>query len=87
MLKELIYKLKRRKEKIELLTTQKEDILKEKDTLEETKNNINITQKGNIYKIEFTNYIPFEDFDILMKLNTDYSILDLICLTVSWNSN
>ena len=51
MLKELIDKLKRRKEKLETLTSQKQDIIKAKDTLEETKNNINITQKGNIYKI------------------------------------
>lgn len=87
MLKEIIEKLKRRKEKIVTLTTQKEKIEEEKDTLEETKNNINITQKGNIYKIEFTDYISFEDFDKLMKLNTNYNILDLICLTVSWNSN
>lgn len=87
MLKELIDKLKRRKEKIETLTSQKEDIIKEKDTFEETKNNINITQEGNIYKIEFSDYISFEDFDKLIKLNTDYNILDLICLTVSWNSN
>lgn len=54
---------------------------------EENNVNINITKVNNIIKIEISDYISMIEFDDKVKSSDEYSVLDLLCTTVSWNNS
>lgn len=54
---------------------------------EENNVNINITKVNNIIKIEISDYISMIEFDDKIKSSDEYSVLDLLCISVSWNNS
>jgi len=54
---------------------------------EENNVNINITKENNIIKIEISDYISMVEFDDKIKSSDEYSVLDLLCLSLSWNTS
>lgn len=84
MLRELIDKLKSKKQQLQKYNTPA-DVIETKD--EEKQIDIKISKQDNIYKIEIGDYISIADYVNKTKSSTEYSILDLICLSVLWNSN
>ena len=54
---------------------------------EESNFNINITKLNNIIKIEISDYISMIEFDDKIKSSDEYSVLDLLCTSVSWNNS
>lgn len=47
---------------------------------------INISGDSNVYKIEVSDYIAIDDYMKKINSNEKYSILNLICISVLWNS-
>lgn len=54
---------------------------------EEPNFNINITKENNIIKIEISNYISMIEFDDKIKSSDEYQVLNLLCLSISWNNS
>ena len=83
MLKELINKLKDKKQKIENLSN---EFNIEKEEQEKSNFEINITNDNNIYKIEISDYISMQDYCDRMDLIDKDKIGDLIFASVFYNS-
>jgi len=80
MFRELIDKLKSKKQQLQKYKTNN-------DAIETKEIDIKISKKDNIYKIEISDYISIIDF--VDKRNSDdgYSILDMLINCVLWNSD
>lgn len=85
MFKELINKLKQRKNQLEKYNTSN-DIAETKSIEEEKNIDIKISKENNIYKIEISDYISIIDFVDKKNSSDEYNILDLLCNCVLWNN-
>jgi len=80
MIKDLIYRLKKRKDKLTNISSNNE-ILNEKSNFD-----INITNENEFLKIEISDCVLLLDFDDKVKSSEEYNVLDLLCNSVLWNS-
>lgn len=88
MIRELINKLKSKKQQLQKYNTNNDnDDIVIKPIEEEKEINIKISKHDNIYKIEIDDYISIGDYIKKMKLSDEYRILDFLCNGVIWNSN
>ena len=83
MLKELINKLKNKKQKLESLSAK---INVEKEEIEKTNFEINISSDNNIYKVKISDYISLQDYCDRMDLIDKDNVADLIFMSVLYNS-
>lgn len=83
MLKELINKLKSKKQQLQNCKTD----IETKKLEEANKVDIIISAKGNIYKIEISDYISIGDYVEKMRSSDEYCILNLLCNSILWNCN
>ena len=84
MFKELINKLKQRKNQLEKYNTSKN--IAETKSIEEKNVDIKISKENNIYKIKINDYISIIDFVDKKNSSDEYKILDLLCNCVLWNN-
>jgi len=84
MFRELIDKLKSKRKQLQRYNT---NVIETKPIEKEKEIDIKILKQENIYKIEISDYISIGDYVNKAKSSEEYSILDLICLSVLWNSN
>jgi len=87
MFKELIDKLKQRRNKIQNYRTNNDEIKTGIKVHEEKEVEIIISNQNNITKIEITDYICIGDFVDKKNYGEEYKILDLLCNCVLWNSD
>lgn len=86
MLKELIDKLKAKKQQLNKLDTHNKNIenkVNEKEKLFD----ITITKQDNIYKLEISDFISAIDYMDRMKKIDEYGLLNILGNSVLWNSN
>lgn len=83
MLKELINKWKNKKQKLESLSAK---INVEKEEIEKTNFEINISSDNNIYKVEISDYISLQDYCDRMDLIDKDNVDKLIFMSVLYNS-
>lgn len=83
MLKELINKLKNKKQKLESLSN---ELDVEKEEIETPNFEINISSDNNIYKVEISDYISLQDYCDRMDLIDKDNVADLIFMSVLYNS-
>lgn len=83
MLKELIDKLKKKKEKLETFSNVHSEKTHE---IEKPNFEINILNQNNIYKLEISDYISLQDYRDRMDLIDKDNVADLIFMSVLYNS-
>ena len=84
MLRELIDKLKLKKQQLQKYKTNNDVV----ETIEQEKEiDIKISKKDNIFKIEISDYISIINFSDKRNSSDDYNILDMLCNCVLWNSD
>lgn len=86
MFKELIDKLKQRRNKIQNYRTNNEKIKTGIKVHEEKQVEIIVSSQNNITKIEIPDYVCIGDFVDKKNYGEEYKILDLLCNCVLWNS-
>lgn len=84
MFRELIDKLKSKRKQLQRYNT---NVIETKPIEKEKEIDIKISKQENIYKIEISDYVSIGDYVNKAESSEEYSILDLICLSVLWNSN
>ena len=84
MFKELIDKLKLKKKQLQIYKTNIDNV--ETKSQKEKDNNIIVSKQGNIFKIIISDYLSIEEFFAQKNSRDDFSILDLLCNCVLWNS-
>ena len=84
MLRELIDKLKSKKQQLQKYDTSV-DIIETKD--EEKEIDIKISKQDNVFLIEISDYISIIDFVNKKNSSDEYSILDMLYNCVLWNSD
>lgn len=84
MLRELIDKLKLKRQQLRKYNTNN-DTVATKSTEKEKEIDIKVSKQGNIYKIEISDYISIVDFINKKNSSDEYGILDLLCNGVLWN--
>jgi hypothetical protein len=84
MFRELIDKLKSKRQQLQRYNT---NVIETKPIEEEKEIDIKISKQDNIFKIEISDYISIGDYVNKTESSEEYGILDLICLSVLWNSN
>ena len=82
MFREIIDKLKSKRQQLQRYNT---NVIETKPIEKEI--DIKISKQENIYKIEINDYISIGDYVNKTKSSEEYAILDLICLSILWNSN
>lgn len=87
MLKELIDKLKQRKNQIQKYKNNNNDVNTGIKVHDEKEVDIIISIQNDMTKIEITDYICIGDFVDKKNCGEDYKVLDLLCNCVLWNSN
>ena len=87
MFKELIDKLKQRRNKIQNYRTNNDEIKTGIKVHEEKEVEIIISSQNNITKIEIPDYVCIGDFVDKKNLGEEYKILDFLCNCVIWNSD
>ena len=87
MLKELIEKLKIKKQQIQNYKTTNDDIKTGIKVHEEKEVEIIVSNQNNITKIEIPDYVCIGDFVDKKNYGEEYKILDLLCNCVLWNSD
>lgn len=87
MFKELIDKLKQRRNKIQNYKTNNNDIKTGIKVHDEKEVDIIISNQNNITKIEIPDYVCIGDFIDKKNLGEEYKILDFLCNCVLWNSD
>lgn len=85
MFRELIYKLKTKKKKLQDYATNSETI-ENKPIEEQNDFEITISSESNIFKIVISDYISIGDYVKKMESSVEFHILDLLCNCVLWNS-
>ena len=86
MFRELIDKLKSKRQQLQKYNTN--DNLTETKPIEEEKEiDIKVSKQDNISKIEISDYVSIGDYVNKTKSSDEYSVLDLVCLSVLWNSD
>ena len=86
MFRELINKLKSKKQQLQKYNTNDNDI--ERKPMDEKKEiDIKVSMQDNIYKIEISDYISIGDFVKRKNSSDEYKILDFLCNCVIWNSD
>lgn len=84
MLRELIDKLKLKKQQLQKYKTNNDVV----ETIEQEKEiDIKVSKKDNIFKIEISDYISIINFSDKRNSSDDYNILDMLCNCVLWNSD
>ena len=87
MFKELIDKLKQRRNKIQNYRTNNEEMKTGIKVHEEKQVEIIVSSQNNITKIEIPDYVCMGDFVDKKNYGEEYKILDLLCNCVLWNSD
>ena len=87
MLKELIDKLKQRKNQIQKYKNNNNDVNTGIKVHDEKEVDIIVSSQNNITKIEITDYVCIGDFVDKKNYGEEYKILDLLCNCVLWNSD
>jgi len=85
MIRELINKLKAKKQQLQKYNTNV-DVIETEKIKEEKEIDIKVSKQNNIFKIEISDYMSIGDYLDKIKSSDEYSILDLVCLSVLWNS-
>jgi len=86
MLRELIDKLKSKKQQLQKHEASN-DVIETKQIEEEKEIDIKVSKQGNIYKIEISDYISIIDFVDKKNSSDEYKVLDLLCNYVLWNGS
>jgi len=85
MIRELINKLKLKRQQLQKYNTNV-DVIETEKIKEEKEIDIKVSKQNNIFKIEISDYMSIGDYLDKIKSSDEYSILDLVCLSVLWNS-
>jgi len=85
MIRELINKLKAKRQQLQKYNTNV-DVIETEKIKEEKEIDIKVSKQNNIFKIEISDYMSIGDYLDKIKSSDEYSILDLVCLSVLWNS-
>lgn len=86
MLRELIDKLKLKRQQLQKYNTNN-DVNETKSIEEEKEIDIKVSKQGNIYKIEINDYISIINFVDKKNSSNEYKVLDLLCNYVLWNGS
>lgn len=87
MIRELINKLKSKKQQLQKYHTNNDAVVVTNPIEEEKEIDIKISKQDNIYKIEIDDYISIGDYIKKMESSEEYRILDFLCNCVLWNND